>query len=402
MDNKKTLQDIFDEADELGLLDIKPKTTPTRNEDERLVASFEEINDFYEKNKREPKQGGGIQEHTLYSRLKSIREHAQKAEILRGSDRFGLLKTVQKKIETFEDILADDELDLLADDTEGLFEFKHIKKPEDRAATDFVAKRKPCKDFEQYESVFKGVQKDLKNNKRQLVEFKLGNLREGAFYVHNGVLFYLEKINITQKEHYREDGTRVRTDGRTRCIFENGTESNMLKRSVEKLLYANGKVVSENADTVAGLLVNNVNNITDKDKAAGFIYILQSKSEKQAIKTIENLYKIGYSTTPVEERIKNADKEPTYLMAQVRIVTTYKCYNMNLQKLEQLVHHFFGNVCLNIDVFDDAGKRYAPREWFIAPFDIIDKAIALIVSGDILDYRYDDANEKIVKNTENL
>lgn len=33
------------------------------------------------------------------------------------------------------------------------------------------------------------------------------------YYVHNGVLFLLEKIQITKKEHYKEDGTRVREDG---------------------------------------------------------------------------------------------------------------------------------------------------------------------------------------------
>ena len=392
---KKTLADIFDEEDELGLLNIKPKSTPPRNEDERLVASFEEINDFFEKNKRAPAQGGGIQEHQLYARLKSLREHAERAEILRGSDRFGLLETAQKKIETLEDILSDADCGLFEDGTEGLFDFKHIKKPEERAAAEFVAKRKPCKDFEQYASVFKGVQSDLKNGKRQLIDFKLGNLREGAFYVHNGVLFYLEEINITRKEHYREDGTRVREDGRTRCIFENGTESNMLKRSVEKILYANGKAVSENTDSVAEILVENFNNITTEDKEAGYIYILKSKSENAAIKSLENLYKIGFSTTTVAERIKKARKETTYLMADVGVVATYKCYNMNPQKFEQLIHSFFGKVCLNVDVFDENGKRYTPREWFIAPLGVIDEAIALMVSGEIVKYAYSADEEAI-------
>ena len=394
---KKTLDDIFNEEDEFGLLEIKPKAVVARNEDERLVASFQEILDFYEKNGRVPQQGGGVQEHQLFSRLKSIQDSAEKGEILRGYDRFKLLDVEKKKNESLDDILEDDELDLLADDTEGLFDFKHIKKPDERAATDFVAKRKPSKDFAQYEPVFKAVQNDLKNSKRQLIEFKQGNLREGAFYVHNGVLFYLEKINITQKEHYREDGTRVREDGRTRCIFENGTESNMLKRSVEKILYANGKAVSENADTVAESVVENFNNITKDDTQTGFIYILKSKSEKQAIKSIENLYKIGYSTTSVEERIKKAHQEPTYLMADVSIVTTYKCYNLNAQKFEQLIHNFFSQSCLNIDVFDSEGKRYTPREWFIAPLAIIDEAIQLIIKGEIMDYRYDELNEGIIK-----
>jgi predicted nucleotidyltransferase len=92
-------------------------------------------------------------------------------------------------------------------------------------------------------------------------------------------------------------------------------------------------------------------------KEAGYIYILKSKSDKQEIKEIQNLFKIGFSKTNVEDRVKNAIQEPTYLMADVRIVMTYKCYNMNPQKFEQLIHNFFGNSCLNIDVFDKDGNQ---------------------------------------------
>ena len=38
---------------------------------------------FYEMNNREPEQGNGIQEHQLYSRLKSIRESNIKIDILK-------------------------------------------------------------------------------------------------------------------------------------------------------------------------------------------------------------------------------------------------------------------------------------------------------------------------------
>lgn len=58
MANKKTLFDIFDD-DPFGLLNVKPSNNVARNEDERLVASFGEINDFYDKHQREPKAGGG-------------------------------------------------------------------------------------------------------------------------------------------------------------------------------------------------------------------------------------------------------------------------------------------------------------------------------------------------------
>jgi hypothetical protein len=396
MDKDKKLQEIFGN-DPLGLLNIKPSNSPAQNEDGRLVASFMAINDFFEKNNREPEQGGGIQEHQLYSRLNSIRVNPVKIEMLLKYDTYGLLNYQQKEINSLDDILNDDILGLLSDDSEGLFDLKHITKQDDRASADFVARRKPCKDFDKYESLFRDVQKDLSAGKRKLIEFKLGNLREGAFYVHNGILFLIEKIEITQKEHYKEDGTRVREDGRTRCVFENGTESNMLKRSVEKILYANGQVVSENADKVNESFLEKFGNITDEDQEAGFIYILKSKSEKKEIREIHNLYKIGYSKTTVEDRIKNAFQEPTYLMADVRIVMAYKCYNMNPQKLEQLLHNFFGNSCLNIDIFDKNGNRHTPREWFIAPLDIIEQVIQFIISGEIVKYKYDSLNEEIVE-----
>lgn len=397
MDKDKKLQELLDN-DPLGLLNIKPSNSPSRNEDERLVASFQEINEFFEQYKREPKPGNGIQEHQLHSSLKSIRANPAKSEILKAHDIHGILSSEPQEPVSIDDIIENDPLGLLDDDTAGLFELKNIKATEkSRAETDFVARRKPCKDFYKYEQQFKDVQKDLKDGKRKLIVFKLGNLRQEAYYVHNGILFFVEKIEITKKDHYKPDGTRVREDGRTRCIFENGTESNMIKRSIEKLLYANGQVVTENADQTNEDFTERFSNITAEDEEAGFIYILKSKSDKKELKEIHNLYKIGFSKTTVEDRVKNASQEPTYLMADVRIVMAYKCYNMNPQKLEQLLHNFFGTSCLNFDVFDKDGNRHTPREWFIAPLTIIEQAIHYIISGDIIYYRYDSTNEEIVE-----
>ena len=392
---KMTLQDIFND-DAFGLLEVKAPIATARNADERLLTSFAEINAFYKVNQREPQLGGGIQEHGLASRLVGIRSDVSKMEMLKQLDQFGLLNTTTKEINSLDDIWEDDLLGLLSDDDMGLFDFNHVQRPDERASSDFVARRKPCVDFNNYESHFKAVHKDLKEGSRSFVEFKQGNLKEGAYYLHNGVLFYLEKINISQNEHYKSDGTRVREDGRTRCIFENGTESNMLKRSVEKILYANGKAITERNDTSNDQFHQHFSGITDQDQQAGYIYILKSKSDKPEIRDIKHLYKIGFSTTTVEERIKNAAQEPTYLMADVRIVMTFNCFNMNTHKLELLLHNFFGSSCLNVDVFDSFGNRHTPREWFIAPLDIIEQAVQLILSGEIVGCRYDGEREEIV------
>jgi hypothetical protein len=385
MDKKSILDEIFSN-DPFGLLDIKPRASHSRNEDERLISSFEEINSFFEKEQREPLESQNMQERTLFARLASLRKNPTKILALKPYDRFGLLNLAEpKEYNSIDDLLQDDSFGLLGDDTAGLFDLKHVSYSDERASADFIARRKPCKDFDKYEPLLKAVQKDISLGKRKLVNFNQDNLRVGAFYVHNGVLFYLKEINITQKEHYKPDGTRVREDGRTRCIFENGTESNMLKRSVEKILYANGKVVTENSDEVAASLFNQ---ITEKDQAFGYIYVLQSKSTDPAIKDLKDLYKIGYSIVEISDRLKNASKEPTYLMAEVKLVMSFKCYNMNPQKLEMLLHNFFGSACLNIDIFDEKGQRHTPREWFIAPLNIIEEAIGLIVENKILNYTY--------------
>ena len=396
MDRDKLLKEIF-ENDPLGLLVIKPTNSSGRNEDERLVASFQEINLFFEQNNREPELGGGIQEHQLYSRLKSIRENPIKMEMLKVHDIYGLLDYTPKEVTSLDDVINDDVLGILGDDDTGLFNLKHVTKFNERESADFVARRKKCKNFNDYEHLFVSVQRELKEGKRKLLDFKFGNLQQGSFYVHNGLVFYVEKINITQLEHYRPDGKRIREDGRTRLIFENGTESEMLRNSIQKRLYENGKIISENAETTNKQFLEKFSNVNDEDEEAGFIYILKSKSDKQEIKEISNLFKIGFSKVSVEERIKNAPQEPTYLMADVKIVMAYKCYNMNTHKLEQLVHGFFGRSCLNIDVFDINGNRHTPREWFIAPLHVIEQAIHYIIAGAIVKYRYDDVTEEIVE-----
>ncbi|MBG6063371.1 hypothetical protein IWX83_003181 [Flavobacterium sp. CG_9.1] len=395
MDKFQTLEDIF-ANDQFDILNVKPKVSSARNADERLSASFGEVNDFFAKYNKEPQPNpGNISEFQLYSRLKSIRSDIEKMQSLEEHDIHGLLNFEAKQINSIDDIFNDDTFDLLDDDSD-LFDFKHTPKDYERAPSDLVARRKPCKDFDKYEILFKDIQKDLKDGKRKLVDFKEDNLREGDFYVHNGVLMLLENINLTQEETYVE-GKRLRKDGRTRCIFENGTESNMLYRSAAKILYSNGKVVTQNRDKVNENFIERFSNITDEDAAAGYIYVLRSKSKDERIIAIDNLYKIGYSKDAVEERIKNAQKDPTYLMAPVKIITSWKCYNMNPQKLEQLLHNFFGKSCLNIDVFDDKKRRYLPREWFIAPIDVIEQAIELIISGEVVKHRYDEKNMVIIE-----
>lgn len=393
-DKESILKEIF-ENDPFGLLNVKPKKSAARTSDERLAASFDEINDFIENNEREPKPDPtNISEYKLYSTLKGLRENEEKMKDLEPQDKYGLLNTEKKEINSIDDILGDDSLDILGDDAEGLFTFKHTPKDYERAKADFVGKRFKCKDFDNYEHLFKEVQDDLALGKRKLVDFKLSDLKEGNYYVHNGILFLLEQINDREDKIDLKD---THKDGRTRCIFENGTESNILFRTVGKNLSTNGKMVTQNIDKVIEEFKETFSGITNEDKETGHIYVLTSQSKKEEIASLENLYKIGYSSTSVQERIKNAENEPTYLMAPVKIESSWMCYNMNAKKFEQLIQRFFGNSCLEIDVFDNNGLRHSPREWFIVPLKAIEQAITLIISGDIINYRYNKENEIIIK-----
>lgn len=374
-------------SDPLGLLGDLKTRPKSLNEDDRLAVSFEEINSFFKQNGREPQKSTNMHERTLCSRLQGIRENPEKIEALKQHDRFNLLNAI--KINSIDDILDNDVYGLLGESDESIFELKHV--PKTREETDFVAQRKPCSDFGKYEQMFKEIHNDLKSGKRKLVRFNEKFFEQGNFFVLKGVLAYLEKIQDLKKDKHNK------LDSRTRIVFENGTESNMLLRSFGKGLYEDGYFVSEHDDKV----LDRLSQVTKEDKQAGFIYILESLSQDDKIKTIKNLYKIGYSTTDVRERIKNAANEPTYLMAPVKIVAVYEAYNMNTQKLELLLHKFFGKACLNIDIFGKDGQRYTPREWFVAPLEIIEQAINLIIDGGIVNYRYDEISEDIVFRSSN-
>jgi len=395
MSKKKTLEDIFND-DEFGILDSKPINSNIKTEDERLIESFQEINAFFEKNNREP-EAANVTEFKLLSRLKALRKDAKKVEILRPYDSHNLLNT-KEEVKSVADILNDDDLGILGtDETLSIFKLKNVPSYTERAESDFTARRKAMKDkdFLPYETQFKKVHIELREGKRKLKEFKdvEQNLNSGNYYVLDGVLLFLENDGIEK----RQLGDSSRNDGRTTIIFENGTKSNMYYRSLSKSLYNNGSTVSDTDKESETELFKNANIVKEEDSETGWIYILKSKSTNKDISSIKDLYKIGYSTVPIIERIKNASKEPTYLMADVAIEASYKTYNINAQKFELLIHRFFSEVCLNIDINDDKGRRITPREWFAVPLPVIDKAISLILSGEIVKYKYDSVQMSLIK-----
>ncbi len=394
---KISLDEIFND-DEFGMLESKTKYSNIKSDEDRLIDAFEEINAFVDKNNREP-NSSSMSEYGLLAKLKTFKEDEAKKKILKPFDKHNLLGYVEMEKPSIDDILNEED-DLLNTEEElSIFKYKHIPK-EERAEADKIERRKPMQeeDFKPYEAMFQKVHREIKEGKRKIMKFQNieKNLHVGDFYIVDGVLLYLESAELKEENVKLRSGNRVRVDGRTTTIFENGTSSNMLYRSLGKQIQKNGKMITNTYESTENELFVNANLVEEEDIQTGWIYVLKSKSEHPEIYSIKNLHKIGFSTVQIDERIKNAKNEATYLFADVIKVASYKCYNRNADKLELLLHRFFSEACLSVDIEIIKGKRISPREWFVVPFEEIEKAIELILNEQIVNYKYDRRIEKII------
>ncbi len=395
--------------DPLGLLDTRPKQSNAITADQRLVSSFEEISAFVGEHGREPEKGADINERRLASRLAGLRESAERAFALKEYDEFNLLGDAEmaeipslESIESIDDILSGDALALLddnsmptaiEDDPEDIFVLRHVEKTSP-TQPDHVARRKPCKDFEKFEPLFKEQHALMKSGVRVTVPFKSEDqIRKHSYFILNGMVVYVANIGKWEK---RSSGNRQRHDARLYCVFENGTESNLLRQSLAKALWSD-ESCRQIIDAHKRPLFDENYAINNEDEPTGYIYVVRSLSKDPRIQEIEDLFKIGFSSHPVLERIKGAASDPTFLMADVAPVTHFETYNLNPQQLEKLIHRFFAKACLSLDIIDDNGKRFAPREWFVVPLQIVETAINLLTSGDIVNYKYDEMKQQIVE-----
>jgi hypothetical protein len=375
------LRKIIDDDD--GLLDTPIKPT-AQTEDDRLLNSFLEINSFYEENGREPDVAtSDIIERRLYSRLEGIRSDPSKIALLKQHDKYDLLRPTTTP-SSIDDIINDDDLGLLGDDT-GILTIKNL--PKTISKPDYVGRQRRCEDFENFESKFIACHEDIRSGKRQIVEFHhQKQIVEGTYFVLRGVLVYVDQVGEKTTSANGLD------DARLRLVYENGTESDILLLSFAKALFLDGRLVTEHEDK----LLDNFKGVDKEDEESGYVYVLSSLSDKPEIANMHNLYKIGFSTRSVEERIKNSSQDPTYLMAPVKIIATYKCYNMNTQKFEHLLHRVFSKARLDLHVTGLDNENYVPDEWFVVPIEVIDQAVSLIISDEILNYEYDSLNSKLV------
>ena len=288
--------------------------------------------------------------------------------------------------------LFDDPLLNVSEEEKSLFDIpQDMRKVIAKKKADYVAQHKLCENFDDYKPLFAKVHRELKQGLRSLVKItKTATLAEGRFYFVSGQMLLLDKIGELKKS------SNFLPDARTRCVYENGTESDILLQTLRKNVVGDGYAVTELQEDGNGKFFSN-SDVTADDKVTGFIYVLSSLSQAPAIKEVKHLYKIGFSTNSVEQRIANAENEPTYLMAPVKIQASYKVVNVNSQKFEDLIHQVLKPAQFQVSVFDDKGVEHQPQEWFVVPLPVVDVIIQKIMDGSIVGYTYNPEQECLEK-----
>lgn len=384
IDWNKELEAIFNDP---LLADIKPPKKRATSSD-RLIAGFQAICDYYEANGKLPDEESNSK---LYNYLNGILSSEEKIEKCRPFDTFGILPLkimAQKPVidavpkepaeeEMLEQVLNDPLLsDITNDDALSIFDVPQYMKERiaARKEADYVGRRVPCEDFDKYADGFKEIHAGLKRGKYKLIKFSISHLKKGRYFVEDGIIGYLAAFENEAVDKY---GTR---DGRTRIIYENGSESDIKFKTLTKNLSVTGYSIQDCSE-ISDEEFKKSFTPTDKDVESGTIYVLRSRSTRHEIAAIKDLYKIGFTVTSVESRIANARKEPTYLCADVEVVATWKVYNVKSSTFEALIHKLFDGVKLHVTI-----DGHHPKEWFIAPFNIIEEAITAIIAGKTIIY----------------
>lgn len=406
-ERRSPFEEIFAEDDTFGLLATETPRAARSTEAEIVVSQFEAINVFVDQHGVLPgtTEGGrepGLNEYALEAQLETFRTSAAYHGLLAYHDRHALLGPMPADLPTtMSEILASDDT-LLDADAEHIFALRHVREaPATKAVPDDIARRRPCEHFERFAPIFAELKADLASGKRITKRFEReGSIVPGASFILNGIIAYVAAVDDLQprgKEH----------DGRISVIFDNGTESNHLFRSFARVLYEddNGRQIIETAPTVNGPLFGGEGHVSgplftgeapqgEFGTIQGTVYIVESLSKDPQIAELQGrLYKVGFTTQPIAKRLANVEKEATFLYAPVHLLRTFDT-NFDPQKLEQLLHQFFGNARLQVDI--SLGKTVSPKEWFVVPHVLVEEAVTRILDRSILNYRYDQISRKIV------
>ena len=372
-----------------------PKTCGRTPREERIIAGFEDIQKFFEANGRAPRHGEGLDifERLCAVRLDRLRAMPEARVLLEGLDVHSLLaeQTGHKrpKPEALDDdaLMAELNTGLAGDDDISLL--KHVSSHEERRAAEEIANRATCQDFELFKPLFQQPESDLQAGFRQTRPFgRDASVATGNFFILGGQLVYVAEIGETIKAPNGE------SDARLRVIYSNGTESNLLRRSLQHALYKDegGRRLTEpNAGPLFG------ETLEADDIESGIIYVLRSLSDNPFVaEHRELIHKIGVTGGKVEDRIANAAHDSTYLLADVEVVASYKLAEINRAKLENLFHRIFLAAQLDLTIPDRFGNPVRPREWFLVPLHVIDEAVRRIRDGSITDMVYDPKSARLL------
>lgn len=385
------LDELRSELDDFAQPEKKGGRSPR---EERIIAGFEEIQRFVEKNGRAPRHGedGDIFERLYAVRLDRLRALEECRFLLTPFDHQGLLTGVPIASSVAAPETMDED-ELLAElegaaGSSDITKLRHVRTSAGKREAEEIANRQKCEDFDEFRPLFAMVQKEIETGVRQTRPFEMkAEIRPGSWFIVGGQKTYVAEMGEIFSN------AQGRTDARLRVIFDNGTESNLLMRSLQRALHKDeaGRRIT---DPSAGPLF--ADDTAEDDQASGTIYVLRSKSEHALVAANRDiLHKIGVTGGSVERRIANARVDPTFLMADVEIVATYELYNINRAKLEALIHKIFGGARLDVEIKDRFGQPVIPKEWFLAPLFIIDEAVGRIKDGTITGYVYDPKTAKL-------
>ena len=386
---ERVTDEDFDLLDELGVETTAASSGGRTPREQRIIAGFEEVVRFYDEHGRAPgnDRDADIFERIYAVRLEKIRLSLECLELVRDMDPHGLLKTPQEPAMVRETANLDAELlaELGVDEEPSesdITELKHVRSREEIRAAEEVAQRTACPDFEVFQPIFKKVQTDLESGARTTVKFQENaEVTEGELFILHGQKVYVAKVGEKETNYYG------RPDCRLRLIYDNGTEGALLLRSFQRALYKD-KTSRRITTPDHGPLFSQEE--AEDDLPSGFIYVLRSQSAHPFIADNRAvIHKIGVTGGEVKKRIANAKKDPTYLLAEVEVVATFKLSNINRKRLEELLHRFFAGGRLDLELKDRFGQGVEPREWFLVSLAVIEEAVDLLVKGSIGDYCYD-------------
>ncbi|WP_374636077.1 GIY-YIG nuclease family protein [Agrobacterium salinitolerans] len=391
------LDELRAELDDFAQPEKKGGRSPR---EERIIAGFEEIQRFVEKSGHAPRHGedGDIFERLYAVRLDRLRALEECRSLLTPFDHQGLLTGAPMASGPPADSMDEDELLAELEGAAGssdITKLRHVRASAEKREAEEIASREKCLDFENFKPLFQQVQSDLESGARTTrrfvkdAGFLKADIQAGQFFILGGQTAYVAEVGEPIKAPNGE------TDARLRVIYSNGTESDLLLRSLQRALYKDeaGRRITEPS---AGPLFDDQTG--EGDQASGTIYVLRSKADHPlVIENREILHKIGVTGGSVERRIANARFDPTYLMADVEIVATYELYNVNRAKLESLIHKVFGAARLDVEIKDRFDQPIVPKEWFLVPLFAIDEAVRRIKDGTITGHIYDPKTARLVR-----